>query len=181
MVHGYVTHDQCPRISTTKSVTELLKEPIIVRTPDKMIDYLNGYILLAYRDLIVYINVTDINIDEKDELDDANTPGTHKRLEESNFTDCEVSRKARCYLDLHKGYKIICIQEIGNEMSALVLEDKQTRQIRFLRCVFTVKEEVGTLKLVQLGVMVDYKEELRSPLLKYRSVAKYDPSSKKHS
>ena len=78
-------------------------------------------------------------------------------MEENNFTDCEVDHTQLCYLDLHKDYKIICIQEIGNEMSALVLEDKQTRQIRFLRCVFTVNEEVGTLKLVQLGVMVDYK------------------------
>ena len=64
-IHSYDAQDQ-DLLPKTKSVTEKLKEPIIVRTPDKMIDYLNGYILLAYRDLIVYINVTDINIDEKD-------------------------------------------------------------------------------------------------------------------
>lgn len=38
-----------------------------------------------------------------------------------------------CLLDLHKRYKIICIQEIGNGLQALVLEDYRTRQMRFLR------------------------------------------------
>ena len=37
------------------------------------------------------------------------------------------------------------------------------------------------LKLVQLGVMVNYSDQELSPLLKYRSVAKVDPVTKKHS
>ena len=37
------------------------------------------------------------------------------------------------FLDLHKDYRIIVIQEIGNDMCAIVLEHLETRQVRFLR------------------------------------------------
>ena len=40
------------------------------------------------------------------------------------------------FLDLLPKYKIICIQEIGGGMSAFVLEDMITRQIRFLRAYY---------------------------------------------
>ena len=121
-----------------------------------MIDYLQGYILLAYRDLIVYCNVTDVLIDGANDEEEVKShgvasPNTTRNRSESNFTECEVQQDALCYLDLHKDYKIICIQEIGNEMSALVLEDKQTRQIRFLRCLYMegkVDSSLRRLKLV---------------------------------
>ena len=43
------------------------------------------------------------------------------------------------FLELLHKYKIICIQEIGNGMSAFVLEDMITRQIRFLRAYYENK------------------------------------------
>ena len=62
-------------------------------------------------------------------------------------------------------------------MSAFVLEDIVTRQIRFLRAYFAGK--VRRLKLVQLGVLVNATGLTRSKLLKYRAVAKTDPETKK--
>ena len=46
------------------------------------------------------------------------------------------------YLDLLKKYKMICIQEIGNDMSAFVLEDRLSRQIRFLRAYYESESKV---------------------------------------
>ena len=40
-----------------KSVSQIFKNKIIQRAPDKMIDYLDGYILLSYRYHIVYLDV----------------------------------------------------------------------------------------------------------------------------
>lgn len=40
-----------------KSVSQMFKNKIIQRAPDKMIDYLNGYILLSFRNHIVYLDV----------------------------------------------------------------------------------------------------------------------------
>ena len=68
----------------------------------------------------------------------------------------------------------MAIQEIGNEMSAIVLEDVNTRQIRFLRAYYS-EEEAGQkrrFKLVQLGVMPNHTNFSPSRLLKYRSIAK---------
>ena len=98
------------------------------------------------------------------------------------------------YLDLMDCYKIICIQEIGNEMSALVLEDLVSRQIRFLRTCLYSEEETDSdtdqktansdrnkkLKLVQLGVYTNATHFITSPLLKYRAVSKIDPVTGKY-
>ena len=43
--------------------------------------------------------------------------------ENPHFIDEFIAEEQLCYLSLDKDYKIICIQEIGNEMAALVLED----------------------------------------------------------
>ena len=45
-------------LDSDKSVSQLMGDRIIERAPDKMIDYLQGFILLAYRDFIVYCNVS---------------------------------------------------------------------------------------------------------------------------
>ena len=67
-------------------------------------------------------------------------------------------------------------------MSALVLEDVNTRQLRFLRAYYTELEEGSKrrFKLVQLGVMPNQTQFSVSPLVKYRSVAKTDPKGKKY-
>lgn len=74
-------------------------------------------------------------------------------------------------------------------MSALVLEDIETRQIRFLRCIYNDDRDSQNgssssayqrrLKLVQLGVMVSEPLSV-SKLIKYRSVVKVDPLTQKH-
>ena len=60
-------------------------------------------------------------------------------------------------------------------MSAIVLEDTITRQIRFLRPYYVNEENRQKLKLVQLGVLVNSTKLQKSKLLKYRAVAKTDP------
>ena len=70
-------------------------------------------------------------------------------------------------------------------MSCIVIEDLESRQVRFLRAYYeeTAQENKSVnrkLNLVQLGVMITKTNMTVSPLLKYRSVAKYDESSKKH-
>ena len=45
-----------------------MEDTIIERCPDKMIDYLQGFILLAYRDFIIYCNVTEYGIDDESKI-----------------------------------------------------------------------------------------------------------------
>lgn len=49
----------------------MMGDTIIEREPDKMIVYVNGIIMLAYRDLIIYCNIRSHGIDdvEKKPLD----------------------------------------------------------------------------------------------------------------
>ena len=127
--------------------------------------------MLAYQDHLVYFNVNKYGVE-----DDSYIPkDSHENFVEATITDEHIR-----YLDLHRSYKIICIQEIGNEMDALVLEDLRTRQIRFLRVFYTEMEDRSgkvnkRFKLVQLGVMPNHTVMSPSPLLKYRSVAREDP------
>lgn len=76
------------------------------------------------------------------------------------------------------------MQEIGNGMSAIVLEHMIHRTIRFLRIEFSEEEKNGSveakLDLVQLGVFANETDQTKSKLLKYRSAAKYDKISKRH-
>lgn len=41
-----------------------MHDDLIVRTPDKMIDYLDGYILLAFRDSLIYFKVSNFGVQE---------------------------------------------------------------------------------------------------------------------
>ena len=43
----------------------MFKDEIIKRAPDKMIDYLQGYIMVAYRNSIIYLNVSQYGIDDE--------------------------------------------------------------------------------------------------------------------
>ena len=61
-------------------------------------------------------------------------------------------------------------------MTAVVLEDLQTRQIRFLRAHYSDSkmENKKQLKLLQLGILVSLSKKMPSKLIKYRSVVKFD-------
>lgn len=69
-------------------------------------------------------------------------------------------------------------------MSAFVLEDLKTRQIRYLRAYYeeiTEGEEViRKINLVQLGVMITKTNMSVSPLIKFRCVVKFDQKLQKH-
>ena len=151
-------------------------DDIIVRAPDKMVDILQGNLLLAYRDLLIYCNVNQYGVEDPEKI---------PRDQDPNYVTVKISDEQLQFLDLHERYKIICIQEIGNEMSCLVLEDLENRQIRYLRAYYEETEQGNRtvnrkLNLVQLGVMITKTNMTISPLIKYRSVAKFDHHTKKH-
>ena len=130
-----------------------------------MIDYLEGYVLLAYRNHIVYLDVSK-HVEESGQPDSSKV--TEVKLEDSNLA----------FVDMDKSYKIVALQHMGlGEMTSLVLEHLKTRQIKFLR-VDQPKAIDGTpsqkeLRLVQLG-QLNPSHLQPSPLLKYRTVAKID-------
>ena len=94
------------------------------------------------------------------------------------------------YLNLNPNYGIVVIQEIGNEMSAVVVEHKETKQVRFLRVYYYEEDEdvddskedgiTRRLKIVQLGVMPNFTKMAVSPVLKFRSIVKYDSKTDKY-
>ena len=43
-------------------MNEIFSERIIKRAPDKMIDFLDGHILLAYRNSIMYLDVSEYGV-----------------------------------------------------------------------------------------------------------------------
>ena len=55
---------------------------------------------------------------------------------EENVAKVSIELEKLSFLKLNSDFKIITIQELGKEMSALVLEEKKTRQVRFLRAEF---------------------------------------------
>ena len=147
-------------------MSQIFKDQLIVRAPDKMIDYFCNFILIAYRNLIVAINVTDLKIDGAGAVESSDKV-IETAIEEGSIT----------YLDLQNSYKIIAMQELGNHtMTSIVLEDLSTRQIRFLRVqVPDAEGPKKAVKFVQLGLVVNNTSMSVSPLLKYRSVSKINP------
>ena len=60
-------HDHDGNSHDEGSISEIFKDkPIIERAPDKMIDYFENYILIAFRHTLITINVTNLEIDEND-------------------------------------------------------------------------------------------------------------------
>ena len=55
-----------------------MKDTIIERAPDNMINYDAGFIFLAYRDTIVYCNVSQYGIDDDDEAGKAYSNFVHE-------------------------------------------------------------------------------------------------------
>ena len=82
-----------------------------------MIDYLQGYILLAYRNSIIYLNVSQYGIDDetdkhvRDEIVQQNWFSTEQKIEHqrNSFIEIDIAENQICYLDLLENYKIICI------------------------------------------------------------------------
>ena len=74
-----------------RSVSEMHGEEIVVRAPDKMIDFLQNNILLAFRDLLIYCNVEKYHIDDPE-----NAPKNPN--EDSHFVDIEIKQDQLTYL-----------------------------------------------------------------------------------
>ena len=102
---------------STHSVNRVFSERIISRAPDKMIDFLDNHILLAYRNLIIYMDVSEYGLTDGEVTSDV------RGANDSHFIEIVVPPEKIFQLELLQKYKIICIQEIGNGMSAFVLED----------------------------------------------------------
>ena len=160
-----------------QNVSELFGKDIIKRAPDKMIDIIDNHILLAYRNSIIYLDVSQYGIynDDIRVRDDL----LAERMHDEHFIPINVEREQLLFFELQPKYKIICIQEIGNEMSAFVLEDIVSRQIRFLRANFQKIDNIHKLKLIQLGVFVNATKLQPSKLMKYRAVSKTDKKTGK--
>ena len=54
-----------PSPSAAATIPEGLRKNIIKRAPDRMIDHLNDHILLAYRNSIIYLDVSSFGIDDE--------------------------------------------------------------------------------------------------------------------
>ena len=52
------------RIGTNRSLNDMFGDQLIDRSPDKMIDILDGVILLAYRNSIIYVSVSKYGVDD---------------------------------------------------------------------------------------------------------------------
>ena len=78
------------------SVYEIFRDDLIVRAPDKMIDYFDGYIMLAFRNVIFYVKVDGEKINTTDKSQDT----VRDKIEGSG--------RIR-QLNLSSGYKIVCI------------------------------------------------------------------------
>ena len=85
-----------------------------------MIEYLQEHILLAYRNSIIYIDVLNC-------IEDVTKILPEHRTSDDQFFHIKVDIEDVSILDLLRKYKMICIQEIGNGMTAFVLEDLKNR------------------------------------------------------
>ena len=97
-----------------------------------MVDILQGNLLLAYRDLLIYCNVASYGVED---------PSKIPQNQDPNYVIVNIREDQLQFLDLNEKYKIICIQEIGREMSCIVLEDLDNRQVRYLRAYYEETEQ----------------------------------------
>ena len=96
--HPTVTNEQ-----PSAPISTLFKDKIINRAPDKMLAYIKGFIILAYRDQFVYFNVGEIH----------GVDGG--KVNESEFEKCvAIPDSELSYMSLDSSYKIISLQNIGN-------------------------------------------------------------------
>ena len=74
------------------SISEMFGDEIIDRAPDKMVDFLQGNIMLAYRDLIIYCNVNDYGVEDITKIPAGNDP---------NYVIVDIKKEQLQFLDLH--------------------------------------------------------------------------------
>ena len=84
-----------------------------------MLHYLDGSILIAFRNKLIHVDLSDEGIAEKESSQDVIEVG--------------ISIEKTIDVQLHDLYKIIAIQEIGQRAHAILIEDLKSRQIRFMR------------------------------------------------
>ena len=80
-------------------------------------------------------------------------------------------------IEMKSDKKIICVQEIGEDDSCMIVEDLKTRRIRFMH--LKVDSENHGLKLIGLGLNNDTGDATMKPphVLKFRSSARIDPTT----
>ena len=84
-----------------------MSDQIITRTPDKMVDFDHGYMMLAFRNDLVYV---DCNVYGINDL----TKVPARCMKEDQVAEIELTREEIQLICLSKNYKIITIQEIGS-------------------------------------------------------------------
>lgn len=94
----------------------MFSEQIIKRAPDKMIDYKKGHILLAFRSTIVQLNVSAY-VDDKSQ-GEPNAKDGAVELRGHEVTTLSLAKQH---------YKIICFTAIGQDTSAIVVENLNDR------------------------------------------------------
>ena len=89
-----------------------MHERLIVRAPDKMMDYHDGCILFAFRESIIYFRADKYGVERTDDPDwRANSfpSNCSAKSEDPHFIEIEMQEDEICYLSLDKSYKIICL------------------------------------------------------------------------
>ena len=130
-----------------------------------MIDYFDNFVILAYRDTIIYLDVSEAKIEIQEQSD---------KPVSINVDESKIRK-----LDLSTTYKMISIQSIGKAgaICSITLENRTTREIRFVRVVADNSKD--QLNFVQLGILVNHSRMTVSPLIKYRSMGKIDQKTGK--
>ena len=94
-----VNDDVLKSVDYQKSIYEIFGDELVNRAPDKMVDLLQGFLMVAYRDSIIYVNVNQYGVVDESLLQNKS----------SNSHEVNIEEKDLQYLDLHKNYKIIAI------------------------------------------------------------------------
>ena len=108
-------------IANTLQMNDQFKGKFINRAPDKMINFLQGHIILAYNSLISYTDVSSF-------INDKNNAGKNIEIEEDKIT----------FVDLQHNFKVVAIQDLGSGagLNLFVFEDTREHHILFLRGSF---------------------------------------------
>ena len=89
---------------------------IINRAPDKMCDFVDGFIVVAYRQIIYYFDIRNDIITDPEKLN----------------VEVEIPAHLIRKIPVRKNKKVICFQELNTEQSCIVIEDTETRDVSFL-------------------------------------------------
>ena len=54
--------DVLKSVDHQKSIYEIFGDELVNRAPDKMVDLLQGFLMVAYRDSIIYVNVNQYGV-----------------------------------------------------------------------------------------------------------------------